>query len=198
MQFTDAIRGFALIALSAPLIAACAGSGGSSVSGPQGIPDINAFPPMANDAPPGASANAVATAAAIGRGVNIGNMLEAPTEGAWGLTVTDDFIDKAAGAGFTAVRLPVRWSNHAGAAPPFTIDSTFMNRVASIVDKLLAKGLVVILNMHHYRQLDGDPVDAGELTVPDAAVDVRFVMLWEQIAAHFQGRGARLVFELYN
>ena len=125
-------------------------------------------------------------------------MLEAPTEGAWGLTVTDDFIDKAAGAGFTAVRLPVRWSNHAGAAAPFTIDSTFMNRVASIVDKLLAKGLVVILNMHHYRQLDGDAPDPGELTVPDAAVDVRFVMLWDQIAAHFQGRSARLVFELYN
>jgi hypothetical protein len=40
---------------------------------------------------PGASASATATAAAIGRGVNFGNMLEAPSEGAWGLTVTDDF-----------------------------------------------------------------------------------------------------------
>jgi endoglucanase len=37
---------------------------------------------MANDAPPGASATAISTAAAIGRGVNFGNMLEAPSEGA--------------------------------------------------------------------------------------------------------------------
>jgi len=180
------------------LLTACAGGNGTPVHGPQSIPDINDYPPMAHDAAPGASAAANATATAIGRGVNFGNMLEAPTEGAWGLTVTDDFIDKAAAAGFKSVRLPVRWSNHASAAAPFTIDPAFMTRVESVVDKLLAKGLVVILNMHHYRQLDGDQVDAGETAVPPAAVDVRFVMLWQQIATRFQGRSARLVFELYN
>lgn len=186
----------ALLAIAVSLTGACAG-GGTPVSA-QSIPDINTFPPVANDAPPGASAAAIATAAAIGRGVNFGNMLEAPAEGAWGLTVTDDFIDKAAAAGFKSVRLPVRWSNHASAAAPFTIDPAFMTRVESVVDKLLAKGLVVILNMHHYRQLDGDQLDAGEAAVAPAAVDVRFVMLWQQIATHFQGRNARLVFELYN
>lgn len=190
----------ALLVATTALAASCAGSGtgGSTLSGPRAIPDISAYPPMANDAAPGASPAAVATASAIGRGVNFGNMLEAPTEGAWGLTVTDDFIDKATTAGFTTVRLPVRWSNHASATAPFTIDSVFMNRVASIVDKLLAKGLVVILNMHHYRQLDGDPLDAGEFPVADAAVDVRYIMLWDQIATRFQSRSTRLVFELYN
>jgi endoglucanase len=176
---------------------ACAAGGGGTVA-PQAIPDINTYPALPNDAAPGASASAVATATAIGRGVNFGNMLEAPTEGAWGLAVTDDFIDKASAAGFTSVRLPVRWSNHASAEAPFTIDAAFMSRVESVVDKLLAKGLVIIVNMHHYRQLDGDRVDPGELVVPDAAVDVRFVMMWEQIAARLQGRSARLVFELYN
>jgi endoglucanase len=189
----------AVLLASAPLVTiACAGGSSTSVPGPQAAPDIAAYPPMANDAAPGASASATATAAAIGRGVNFGNMFEAPTEGAWGLTVTDDFIDKAAAAGFKSVRLPVRWSNHASAEAPFTIDPAFMARVESVVDKLLAKGVVVILNMHHYRQLDGDPLDAGESAVPAAVVDVRFVMLWEQVATHFQGRGPRLVFELYN
>ena len=113
----------------------------TAAPGPQSsVPDIGAYPPMANDAAPGASASATATATAIGRGVNFGNMFEAPTEGAWGLTVTDDFIDKATAAGFRSVRLPVRWSNHAGAQAPFTIDAAFMARVESVVDKLLAKG----------------------------------------------------------
>src|SRR6185436_9107984 len=112
--------------------------------GAQTIPDIGAYPPLANDAAPGASASAIATATAIGRGVNFGNMLEAPTEGAWGLTITDDFIDKAAAAGFKSVRLPVRWSNHAGADAPYTIDPAFVQRVDAIVDKLLAKDLFVI------------------------------------------------------
>jgi endoglucanase len=73
-----------------------------------------------------------------------------------------------------------------------------MSRVESVVDRLLAKGVVVVLNMHHYRQLDGDPTDAGEARVPDAVLDLRFVMLWEQIAERFKGRGDRLVLELYN
>ncbi len=180
------------------LIAGACAAGGGSTAAPQTIPDINTYPPLPNDAAPGASAGAVATANAIGRGVNFGNMLEAPTEGAWGLTVTDDFIEKVSAAGFRSVRLPVRWSIHASAEAPFTIDAAFMQRVESVVDKLLAKGLVVILNMHHYRQLDGDRLDSGELAVAPAAVDVRFVMLWEQIARRFQGRDARLVFELYN
>src|SRR5262249_52591141 len=153
------------------VIGACAGNDDSTVNAPTSVPSINGYPPMPNDAAPGASARAVAAAAAIGRGVNFGNMLEAPTEGAWGLTVTSDFIDRASAAGFTSVRLPVRWSNHASADAPFTIDVAFMNRVDSIVTALLAKGIVVILNMHHYRQLDGDQRDPGEFAVADAAVD---------------------------
>ena len=188
----------ALIAGAMLVMGACGGGTSTSVPVPQTTPDINSFPPMPNDAPPGASASATAMAAAIGRGVNFGNMLEAPTEGAWGLTVTDDFMDKAVAAGFTSVRLPVRWSNHASVDAPFTIDAAFMSRVESIVDRLLAKNVVVVLDMHHYHQLDGDPADAGESSVPAALVEVRFVMMWEQIAARFQGRGARLVFELYN
>ena len=180
------------------IIGGCAGIGATAPAVTPGIPDINAYPPVPRGAPPGASAGALATAAALGRGVNFGNMLEAPTEGAWGLTVTDDFIDKAAQAGFKSVRLPVRWSNHAGTLPPYTIDASFMAHVDSIVDKLLARGFLVVLDMHHYRQLDGDPLDAGELRVADAALDVRFVLLWEQIAAHFQARSPRLLFELYN
>lgn len=190
-----------LTVMAATVLAVGACSGGSAVSGPSQSPavaDINSYPPMANDAAPGASTRAITAAAAIGRGVNFGNMLDAPTEGAWGLTVTDDFIDKAAGAGFASVRLPVRWSNHADAAPPFAIDATFMARVASVVDKLLAKGVTVILNQHHYHQLDGDALDPGEFAVADSVRDVRFVVIWDQIAAHFKGRGDRLLFELYN
>src|SRR5215217_4154605 len=132
-------RSTRLAALALLLTGAC--SGNSATVAPAqsqlSVPDIGAYPPMANDAPPGASPRALATATAIGRGVNFGNMLEAPTEGAWGLTVTDDLIDKASAAGFTSVRLPVRWSNHAGTEAPFTIDAAFMTRVESVVDRLL-------------------------------------------------------------
>lgn len=179
-------------------VASCGSNASTTATPGSTIPDIGAYPPVPRGTPPGASRAAIAAAVAIGRGVNFGNMLEAPTEGAWGLRVTDDFIDKAAAAGFTSVRLPVRWSNHASSIAPYTIDAPFLARVDSIVNKLMAKGLVVILNMHHYHQLDGDPLDGGEFAVDPAALDVRFVMIWEQIAARFRDRGPRLLFELYN
>ncbi|GAC1478047.1 MAG: glycoside hydrolase family 5 protein [Gemmatimonadaceae bacterium] len=198
MHINRGYRRVAATAVALLILGACARSATTVAPATQLIPDISTYPPMANDAPPGASPRAMAAATSIGRGVNFGNMLEAPTEGAWGLTVTDDFIDKAAAAGFASVRLPVRWSSHASADAPFTIDAAFLARVASIVDKLLAKNLVVILNMHHYGQLDGGRPANGEVAVADAAVDVRFVMLWEQVAKHFRGRSDRLLFEIYN
>ena len=53
----------------------------------------------------------------LGRGVNLGNMLEAPYEGAWGLTVQESDLALIKVKGFDTVRIPIRWSAHAGIAP---------------------------------------------------------------------------------
>jgi len=174
------------------------GAGGTIVASTSLDGTIEAFPPMPNDYPSGASSAARATAAALARGVNFGDMLDAPREGAWGVTVRDEFMNVTAEAGFASVRLPVRWSNHAAASAPFTIDPKFFARVESVLDKLLAKGLYVVLNMHHYRQLDGDALDDGELPVDKAIVELRFLFLWQQIAERFRDKNDHLLFELYN
>jgi endoglucanase len=96
------------------------------------------------------------------------------------------------------VRLPVRWSAHAGRDAQAHIDPAFMARVDSVVDRLLAQGFTVVLNMHHYRQLDGDRLDVGELAVERRDLKPRFLAMWRQIAEHFAGRSDRLWFELYN
>jgi endoglucanase len=172
--------------------------GGDWVAGTSTGEGIEAFPPMPSDHPPGASSPSRAISTALGRGVNFGDMLDAPNEGDWGLILRDEFIDVTAQAGFTSVRLPVRWSNHAAATAPFTIAPAFLSRVESVIDKLLAKGVYVVLDMHHYRQLDGDPLDSGEFAVDGALLDVRFVMIWQQIAQRFRSKSTHLLFELYN
>ncbi len=156
------------------------------------------FPAMASGQPPGASAAALAAARSLGRGVNFGNMLEAPVEGAWGLKLQDDYFDKVAEAGFDSVRLPVRWSNHAAPTADATLDEAFAKRVDHAVDELLKRRLTVVLNMHHYRQLDGDKLDPGEAAVEPAVVKLRFLNLWKQIAQRYRDRPAALLFELYN
>lgn len=160
--------------------------------------NLQPFAPMASDNPPGASSEAFSVAKGLGRGINFGNMLEAPNEGDWGLIVNREFIDATVAAGFTSVRLPVRWSNHALALQPYTLDAPFTKRVEIVVDALLAKGLYVVLDMHHYRQLDGDAPDTGDLPAEAGLADERFLTLWQQIARRFMFKSDHLIFELYN
>ncbi len=197
----------ALMALVfAPLLLSC-GSTSSVEVAPNPVSNppattpslLDAYPPLPAGPAPGASPEARAIASKIGRGINFGNMLEAPNEGDWGLRVEDRFIDLVGPGKFSSsVRLPVRWSNHATPDANATIDAQFFARVDSVVDRLLARGVIVVLNMHHYRQLDGDNPDDKERAVPAEVVDVRLLAMWKQIAERYANRSPNLLFEIYN
>ena len=183
-----------LMAAGVFLLAGCA-----TVSPDRTAQSLDSFPPTVASAPmPAISAHTRQAFEKLGAGVNFGNMLDAPYEGAWGSRVKDDYPALVKQAGFGHVRLPVRWSAHAGRDASAQIDPVFMARVDEVVDRLLAQGLMVVLDMHHYRQLDGDALDAGEVKVEAADVKLRFLSMWRQIAEHFSGRSERLWFELYN
>ena len=65
----------------------------------------------------------------LGRGINMGNALEAPREGEWGVTLRDEYFQRIKEAGFHSVRIPIRWSAHAKPAVPFTIDDALLQGV---------------------------------------------------------------------
>ncbi len=46
------------------------------------------------------------------RGINLGNMLEAPHEGDWGLSVQDEYLTEIKNCGFDFVRIPISWSTN--------------------------------------------------------------------------------------
>lgn len=125
---------------------------------------------------------------ALGRGVNLGNALEAPKEGDWGLTIKDEFFPLIKKAGFDSVRLPVKWSAHAAAKPPYTIDAAFFNRIDHLLDQAEKAKLNVVLNVHHFDELDKDPDGQAE----------RLAGLWAQIGERYKDRPAFLYFELNN
>lgn len=183
--------------LACLLLASCAGTA-PNIREPLESGNLDDFPPTANGGSRGASKQALDTAAALGRGINLGNVFEAPREGDWGLTFKDNYFDAIAAAGFKSVRIPVRWSNHAAATADATIDSAFAARIDHVIDGFLARGLTVVVNVHHYRQLDGDTLDANESAVSASVVRVRFLNLWKQIAQRYKDRSDKLVFELYN
>ena len=55
----------------------------------------------------------------LGVGINLGNMLDAPNEGDWGVRFENDYAAIIRSAGFQHVRLPVKWSAHASTKSPF-------------------------------------------------------------------------------
>jgi endoglucanase len=186
---------------AAPLLAGCAG-GGSGAREPAAAtpPDaLAAYPRMPEGGDSGAAPAVHRQVNALGRGINFGNVFDAPREGDWGLRADDHLIDLLGEGRFTrSVRLPVRWSNHASPDAEARIDPAFFARVQRTVDRLLARGCSVLLNVHHYRQLDGDPLDPGEFAVDPAVVDLRLLALWRQIGERFAGHGPALMFEIYN
>jgi endoglucanase len=132
----------------------------------------------------------------LGRGINLGNMLEAPQEGEWGVRVEPEYIRTVTGA-FSNVRVPVRWSNHAAVTADATLDETFARRVDEVVDALLSSGVYVVLDLHHYSQLFGSPL-LREKEVDPAVLETRLVNIWKQVAQRYRNRSPKLIFELLN
>jgi endoglucanase len=120
----------------------------------------------------------------VGRCVNIGNALDAPFEGAWGPSITVQDLDWIAGAGFDAIRLPVRFGSHWNG----TIWPGFLARVEQVVVQAQERGLTVILDLHHFDDLMADPETFAPV----------FVAIWSELADRFEGHDDRLIFELLN
>lgn len=125
---------------------------------------------------------------AVGRGVNLGNALDAPSEGEWGVTLKEKYFDLIEEAGFDSVRIPVRWSAHAMKAAPYTIDPEFAARVDWVIKNCLDRGLEPLVNIHHYGEVMTDPDGHEE----------RFIELWRQIAERYKDYPPTLKFELLN
>lgn len=137
-------------------------------------------------------------AKALGRGINLGNTFDAPKEQYWGVTYDEALLDRIKEAGFKTLRLPVRWTTRAAATAPYTLDPKFLKRIASVVDAAFKRDLRVVMNMHHYRQLNGEVLDEAEFAVADEIVDERFLAIWTQIAQHFKSYPDTLMFEPMN
>lgn len=126
--------------------------------------------------------------ASLRRGINLGNMLEAPDEGEWGLTVQEEYFDLIREAGFDFVRLPVRWSTHAGEAAPYTIEPDCLARVDDVVAWALERDLAIIIDFHHYEEMAWDPWTHKD----------RFLRIWQQVSEHYEEYPPSVLFELLN
>ncbi|MCL2719904.1 MAG: glycoside hydrolase family 5 protein [Treponema sp.] len=140
-------------------------------------------------------------------GWNLGNSLDShnnfnPNETAWGNPrITQELMNGVAAQGFGAVRIPVTWGNMIGAAPNYTINAAYLNRVAQVVEFVRVAGMKAIINVHH----DGADshywlsVKTAHLTGNSKAnIDAQFIAVWTQIAQRFRDSNEFLIFEGFN
>lgn len=124
----------------------------------------------------------------ISRGVNLGNALEAPFEGQWGVIIKDEFFKIIRDAGFDHVRVPIRWNSYAEYSPPYKLSPFIFERIDHLVSEAFKNNLYVIINIHHYEEIMQEPEKHKE----------RFLKLWEQISEHYKDYPDSLYFELLN
>ena len=124
----------------------------------------------------------------LGRGINLGNALEAPDEGDWGVTLEAGYFSTIKEVGFNSVRIPIRWSAHSTEEPPYQIDTGFFSRIDWAINLALSNDLAVIINIHHFQEIMIEPEQNLE----------KFLALWLQIGNHYKNYSSNLFFEVLN
>lgn len=152
------------------------------------LPAATPDPKLPKRDPQSAPLDVFQQAKQLGRGVNLGNALEAPIEGQWGIILQESDFKTIKDAGFETVRVPIKWSAHADAEAPYAIDAEFFERIDWVVDQTLKQGLNVVLDMHHFDEIYLNPDEQ----------EARFLALWKQISSRYKELPSNVYFELLN
>lgn len=142
--------------------------------------------------------------AKMGAGWNLGNTLEAnsngaPSETVWGNPeTTPQLIRLIKQSGFNTIRIPVSYLNKIGGAPNYKIDENWLRRVKEVVDYAIAEDMFVITNIHG----DGYKSVTGAWLLCDSQnqneICAKYKAVWEQIANVFKDYDEHLIFESMN
>lgn len=124
----------------------------------------------------------------LGKGINLGNALEAPAEGEWGMTIEKEYLKRIKDAGFQSVRIPIRWNAHINGDSPYTIDQNFLQRVDQVVGWAIDQELAVMINIHHFNEVMEEPIQYKS----------QFISIWKQVARHFKDHPENIIFEILN
>lgn len=124
----------------------------------------------------------------LGKGINLGNSWDSKGNSldcSWGNCIEDDDFAVIKATGFNSVRLPVRWQFDSDYST-HTVDAERLAGVKEDIRLALAQGLAVIVNFHHYDELND--ACGNYVTNPQAFIDekMHFLSLWNQVSKEME------------
>lgn len=143
---------------------------------------------VAQSAEPAVFVDAYEKSRMLGRGINLGNALDAPYEGNWDVVLQEEYFKLIKDKGFDSVRVPVRYSNKTTKDAPYTINESFMERVDWVLEHSLEQGLAVIIDLHHF----------DEMLVDVKGNKDRFLSIWDQVSKRYSNQPEEVFYELLN
>ena len=144
--------------------------------------------------------------ARLGKGINLGNSWDADgrncTDNCWGNPIDDGDFKIIKEAGFNSIRLPVRWQRNSN-RETHEVDPERLASVKEDVRLAVEQGLAVILDFHHYVELNAYGLGAHRGKSDSIALfqaeKAHFVALWSQIASEFEEfPDSMLVYDILN
>ena len=159
----------------------------------------------------------------MGRGINLGNVLSAPSEGNWSGAATEQYFIQVADAGFSNVRIPIDFfgtrtsgdtsqysadanTTFTGSRADFIVDPLYFDRLEQVIGWGLAQNLVIVLDFHGstlksefiYTFDDSEDEYTHPTSAKRSADLAKFYSIWEQIADRFKNYSDDLIFEVIN
>jgi len=127
----------------------------------------------------------------MGLGINLGNRLDLANNKKV-KDVDEAWFDAYKAANFTNVRIPVHWDKHVSTTAPYTVETELLDEVEKIIDYVLNRGMVAIVNTHHETWIDSAAAGVFERKLP------RLEAVWTQLAERFAQKDEKLLFEIFN
>src|SRR5206468_3480909 len=82
----------------------------------------------------------------LGRGLNLSDVLDGPEV----QPMDPAYFRAIRAAGFSNLRICIRWVAHCAKEAPYTINPAFFRQVDQVVRQSLDNGLDVVLDIHYY------------------------------------------------
>lgn len=143
-----------------------------------------------------ASDEAHAVADMLARTANYSALDADPYEGAWDPPLEEEGFEAIADAGFTAVRIPVRFSAHQALSPPYAVDEGYLERLDWVIDQALSRGLAVIIDNRYSGSYTHGDLDLL-FSDPEAGLP-RLEAAWAQVAERYADQPESVVFQIQN